>query len=151
MKVHTIIPGGLYQRGHFGHINAREKARTLDDLGVTMVVNLTPEADPDVPWTVPHYVHHPIPDNSQFVAELPAIDEIVRRAVREITSGDGAVLVHCQMGRNRATLLTSLIVRAVYHIDGKTALAIVRRRRGGSIMDNRYMERYLEGLPCPTS
>lgn len=150
MKVYTILPDALYQRGKMHHIGLAEKRAALRHLGVGVVVGLAPSradnglAELDKAGEVMYY-HHPIPDGAVRnggAAELRLAADVARLAYdRQV-----AVLSHCNAGRNRSGLFCALILRHWAGMSGLEAIAHVRAARPRALANQAFVE-FLSGLP----
>jgi protein-tyrosine phosphatase len=105
--VTEIIPGRLYQRGHFLTWSAERKQKMLAEHGIGVVVNLWQKVDPDLSSTGVLYVNWPIPGGRP-----PAFaEEMVSLLVRHLRMGI-PVLVHCEAGVNRSVWLCARLLHA---------------------------------------
>lgn len=151
MKVYTILPDALYQRGKMHHIGLPEKRTALRHLGVGVVVGLAPSladsglVELDRAGEVAYY-HHPIPDGAVRgggAAELRLAAEVARLAHdRQV-----AVLSHCNAGRNRSGLFCALLLRHWAGMSGLEAIAHVRAARPRALANEAFVE-FLAGLPA---
>lgn len=154
MKVYTVIPGRLYQRGHTRRVSYwPDVQETLETLQIGAVVCLA--GKPDV--VVSHwlrrraglYLYAPIPDGKVQPARM---DELVR-ALLPTLQAERAVLVHCHAGRNRASLLSALLLRELLGISGIEAVDRIRAIRPNALANPHFVA-YLESkeaLPCASS
>mgnify|MGYP001618010290 CR=1 FL=1 len=143
MRIYTIIPDALYQSPRFSHVT--NKVDWLEQLGVTVVVNLW-KPDPEMQaQTAINYIHLPIPDGKTLDPDplLSLADELAAG----IPLGE-RTLVHCYGGKNRSGLMSALIVRAHYRISGGLALRAVREGRPRAVANETFAD-YLEKLPPP--
>jgi protein-tyrosine phosphatase len=87
-----------------------------------------------------HYHYWPIKDEPVLpnLRELEAVASFAARCVR-----DGhRVLTHCTAGYNRSGLVNAVVLCQLLHVNGKTALDIVRAARPGAVY-NPVFEKYL--------
>jgi hypothetical protein len=129
--VDTIIPGRLYQ----GRYNATHYLRHRPDLHIHCAREIAssgpaafevvwlPLADAKWDWR-----HHP--------GEVRRIKDVADHAGRVIRAG-GRVLTTCHQGRNRAGLLSGLILIRAYGLEPDQAIAQVRTGRGEVALANR--------------
>lgn len=82
----------------------------------------------------------------QDVAEMPEIEVLEELADRAVTLLDeGKLLIHCQAGLNRSSLLAALVLRRLGHTSAE-AIALLRERRCPVVLCNQTFERYLLDL-----
>lgn len=146
MDVFEILKDQLYQSGA-----PEEEAdwQPVHDRKIDVVVDLFGTLDPDVP-TEPNsilYIFWPIEDHAEL-PDLRMLDVLTDMIVREIRDGHKA-LVHCHKGKSRSGLFNAIVVMKLQHIDGKTAIDIVRRGRPEAL-GNQSFAAYLESLPAPS-
>jgi hypothetical protein len=92
------------------------------------------------------YVKHPLHDQGEL-PDVHLLDELVGLVVEAVRS-NRPVLVHCGFGKNRSGLVVTLAVRELLGVDGRTALAHVRKIRHRAV-NNETFAAYLESLPAP--
>lgn len=143
MKVYEILPRKLFQRGRFDKWPKERKLAELAELQIDVVANLIRIPDEDIcgPDGVEYYML-PIADGK--IKDDDLLDKLATHLLQRILEGH-KVLVHCNAGRNRSSLLSALIVRKYFKISGLEALNYVRERRPEAVA-NPHFEKYLEGL-----
>jgi len=76
-------------------------------------------------------------------AEMPDPDVLEDLADRAVSLLDeGKLLIHCQAGLNRSSLLAALVLRRLGHTSAE-AIALLRERRCPVVLCNQTFERYL--------
>ena len=147
MKVHSILPGMLYQRGKFIGLQRADKLETLRRCGIDVVVNLIKDVDIDIISSLYKYIHVPVSDNRNAIARLVALSV----EVTDLIFDGHVVLTHCNAGRNRSGFLNALVVREILGVSGDVAMEIVRRGRPNALdpsETNGFIE-YLRTLVMP--
>jgi hypothetical protein len=148
MKLHTILPGRLYQRGHLRDKTFLQKEAVLRHNNINYVVDLWSVPDPDMSkLNGIKYWHVPIPDGI-LCAPVLTLEPVAREVAALILNSPRAALTVCHAGRNRSGLMSALIVRQVLGISGERAMTIVREGRPEAIA-NPHFAAYLEGLLAP--
>lgn len=104
------------------------------------------------PWeryTIGHEMrgemYHKMYDDSTIGVD-PMVDDLARLVNTWRKQGKGQVLVHCQAGLNRS----SLILARALMLDGMTAdeaINLIREKRSPACLCNLTFEKYLKGLP----
>jgi hypothetical protein len=136
MKVYEILPGQLYQRGRFSHFSNSVKEEALRARNIGLVVGLAGPSDTFLEGLAEvRYLYIPIPDGrfspwrarvientADIVANFVFVDRIQR-----------AVLVYCNAGRNRSSLLNALVIMRLLRVDGAEAAAHVIARRPNAL------------------
>jgi protein-tyrosine phosphatase len=74
------------------------------------------------------------------------LEEIATRVTNRLVYNGGSVLIYCEAGRNRSSLLSALIVRRLRHISGTAALAHVLGIRPNAF-SNIWWREWLERQP----
>lgn len=69
------------------------------------------------------------------------------KRVAKLLKNGFRVLVTCNAGLNRSGLMTALIVRELYKVNGLAASKVVQRARKGTLINMTY-RKYVEGLPA---
>jgi len=141
LKVHTIIPGKLYQRGEFVKWSLKDKLKELQRLRVSIVVNLWNIPDVLLKDAIPHYYHLPIPDS--IVKDDKMLLKIVKEVANLIREGKAA-LVHCHAGRNRSGLFNALLCMNLLGMTGAAAVEHVRLRRPNALANENFVEFIIE-------
>lgn len=137
LKVHTIIPGKLYQRGEFIQFPMHVKLRELKRLGVSIVVNLCPTPDILLKDEIPHYYHLPIPDS--LVKNADVLLSTVNEVAQLIRQGQGAI-VHCHAGRNRSGLFNALVCMELLGMSGEDAVEHIRKHRPNALANENFVK-----------
>lgn len=142
LKAIPIIDGVLYQRAIFSDYSLEVKKRFLEFYGIDVVVSLI-YADPDMPELVYKYIQNYQPDGKDFDF---AYAESLADSLYSLIKEGHRVLVHCRGGKNRSSLLSSLIVMRYFNISGREALDYIRIKKKGAI-DTPTLEKYLLSKP----
>lgn len=131
-----LIYSGLYQRGATWRLPLERKKTALCAADIKTVVNVAAHVDEELAaWTEINYVHWPFADN-HVPQGIEQLADIVANH-HEL----GNVLVHCNGGRNRASLVTSLVlIRRGF--TPSAAIEHVRQHRPNALA-NLEFERYL--------
>ena len=140
LKVYEIVPG-LYQRGGLWERPAEKKKELIEALNLKVIIGLAGPYDEDLASQV-EYHHYPITDH-----KIKDYDSLRRLAVVgfvAIKRGD-SVLVYCEGGRNRSSLLSALIVKGLRDCSGAEAAQIVCKARPNALA-NPYFETFLREL-----
>jgi hypothetical protein len=104
--VNEILPGVLYQRANMLKWPKEQKEKLLDELGITVVVNLWSKVDPDMSHPSRIYLNYPM--TSKSPDENTA--HVMTAAVVDLLLAGHKVLIHCEAGRNRSVWLTTRVV-----------------------------------------
>jgi hypothetical protein len=133
---------GLYQSGEPG-TGWGPTADEITEAGIDVIVNLYGRG------------HVPLQPGMLFMLwlvydgpELPSIDALHDMAdylTRLIASGK-KVLIHCQAGLNRSSLLAALVLMRVQGLNGPQAMARIRERRSPDALCNTTFAAFLESL-----
>lgn len=115
-----VLPGVLYQRGHFLTWSYREKGILLQDYGIDTVVNLWRPVDGDLANRAIYLTWHMETDEppKDATALVGFVAYLLRRG--------HTALVHCEAGRNRSAWLCARLVREVAGVGPEEALRVVR-------------------------
>lgn len=144
MKLYEIIPDTLFQRGKMNHQSDAAKTAMLKEKGIGMVIGLVSPPDPFFEnWKTGRYIYYPVPDGKlrlNIVMEMERIADVVYEFIRD---KKGAVLVHCEAGRNRSSFLSALIVGRVFGLNGEQSMNYVLERRPNAF-SNPEWRTYLE-------
>lgn len=124
MGVNEVLPGSLYQRGHFLTWTHAQKHEFLEDLGVDVVVNLWGRVDPDLSSNGHdiYYVVQPVSSRSVGLEE-----EALVSMIGALMFAGHRVLVHCEAGVNRSAWLCARLVALRNHITAPEAWDIVKK------------------------
>jgi protein-tyrosine phosphatase len=139
MKIHTIIPDALYQRGEFYKFPLQQKLDGLKAYGIDVVVNTIVRSDTELIPYLHSYIHQPLPDGKSIYKMM--IYNAAREAIDAIDDGH-VVLTHCHAGKNRSGLINCLIVMELLDMTGTEALAFVRQGRPNAVA-NPYFQSLL--------
>jgi protein-tyrosine phosphatase len=122
--VNVIIPGLLYQRGHFLTWTYEQKQTLLEDLGVSVVVNLWHRVDPDLSRDIPGtvYLNYPM-SPSAMPSDLAAIEDLLAR----LLSAGHVTLIHCEAGKGRSVWLSTRLLARQLGIPKAQAWALVKQ------------------------
>lgn len=141
MKVYEIWPGALYQRGRTNSLPTEELHAFAHEKNIGLVIQVSNR--PDHRWSfITRFIHQYFPDGRHPAAYAEAVGYAVREAARIIRNG-GAVLVFCNAGRNRASFVSSLILREIGYRD--CTVERLRALRPGAFGSNEVLAQYLEG------
>lgn len=141
MKLYEILPGRLYQRGHIEKRHPLDVAETFRKHHISVVVNLHRRQNRNLPTNVMH-IQWPIADNK--VPSTLILLELANLLVRFIENGH-VVLVHCNAGRNRSSLLSAIIVSMLLGISGKEAIAYMQEKRPNALANLHFVQ-FLEAM-----
>jgi protein-tyrosine phosphatase len=122
-----------------------EDWETIEEHGITVVIDLEGEVDLGIPTMPNHilYVYFPIYDED--LPDMPKLHAVARMAASLVEAGE-RVLSHCGMGFNRSALLAGLIL--VYMgVEGSRAVELLRGRRPGALFNQVFAD-YLGSLPA---
>lgn len=142
MKIHTILPDQLYQRGEIRHRPQQDKYNSLRTHHITQIIDLYGKPDLLLPPDI-EYRHHPISDGTRLHPDPLLV--LAARAAAHIRNA-GRVLTLCHAGRNRSGLMSALIVRHMLGVSGSDAIHVVRQGRPNAIANPTFIT-YLESLP----
>ena len=120
---------------------------TLDEHGITVIIDLEGDLDHGVP-TIPNhilYLYFPIYDEE--LPDLPKLHAVARLGASLVESGH-KVLSHCGMGFNRSALVAGLILNYL-GMPAKETVPHLRRKRPGALFNLTFAE-YLLADPCGT-
>ncbi len=141
MKLHTIIPGFLYQRGDFPTVDEATFRNTFGPLRIVAVVGVggkpNPLAQRAFDWA---YLWEPFPDSHNFSSDK--VMDLAVRAYNIAQARRGAILVHCHAGRNRSGLISALLVVMMTQLTGREAIEVVRKGRKNALA-NPHFEQFL--------
>lgn len=144
MKLYEQLPGLLYSRGKL-------KDSHVEDLlaGRYAVIQLAPpKANPKIAAALhPHFYHMPVPDGRLTDKSRNTFLLAADYALININQGR-PVIVHCNAGRNRAGLLSALVLRKFLGISGAEALERVRSVRPRAVANPEF-EKWLLTLKPP--
>ena len=138
MKLYEQYPG-IYTRGKL-------KDSHLDEVkaGGYAVIALTPRPNFLLQTTIPEYHHFPLPDGKVTEKVLNQLQYAVSEVLRLVTQGT-PVIIHCNAGRNRASLVAALTIRELSGLSGDALVAMIRTVRPRALA-NPYFEAFLRGL-----
>jgi Predicted protein-tyrosine phosphatase len=149
LKIYTIIPNLLYQRGEFSHFPLNQSIQFLRELNIIAVVNVAPRADYALrDSNAVAYVHEPFPDGHRAERIFPAAERAARAAY-EFLRWKQPVLVHCHAGRNRSSLVTAILLMELQLKTGSEAIAILRKIRPNALANQEfvlYLKNRITGL-----
>jgi len=126
LKLYEQYPG-IYTRGKL-------KDSHLDEVkaGGYAVIALTPR---------PNFL---LPDGKVTEKVLNQLQYAVSEVLRLVTQGT-PVIIHCNAGRNRASLVAALTIRELSGLSGDALVAMIRTVRPRALA-NPYFEAFLRGL-----
>lgn len=132
MKAHEILfPNRLLQRGDI----SRVPDWALAEAGIDLLISLAPREVPCF-CHVTHHIHNPIPDGARIPAELYRLSILATQYIQE----DKRVLITCNAGRNRSSLLSALILMRHLGLTGPQAVEYVRERRPRALANEHFVE-----------
>jgi hypothetical protein len=138
------ILDGLYQGGTDDELTVfrgNKRLSTLNDVRpFDSVVTLCAHSLP-MGWLVKEF-RFPFPDGPIDPATIPEIEALAEWAFSMWKSGE-RVLIRCQAGMNRSSLITALVLMR----DGKSAdeaIALIKERRSPYVLSNSHFVKYLE-------
>lgn len=129
--VNEILPGLLYQRGHFLTWTYEQKQTLLEELGVSVVVNLWHRVDPDLSRDIPGtaYLNFPMSPSA-----MPADGEYIVAFVTALVLRGHVTLIHCEAGKGRSVWLSTRVAAEVLKIPNEVAWERVQQVvRGHSV------------------
>jgi hypothetical protein len=136
---------GLYQGGTDDELTVfrgNKRLATLNDVRpFDSVVTLCAHSLP-MGWLVKEF-RYAFNDGPLDPITIPEIEAVANWAYAQWKSGD-RVLIRCQAGMNRSSLVTALILMH----DGKSAdqaIELIRERRSPDILSNSHFIEYLKG------
>jgi protein-tyrosine phosphatase len=138
IRLIEIIPGKLYQRGHMKDYTKEEKRQVIAKYGLTTVVNLYAQEDPDIKNLIQEDIWMPIADGKVYEPEK--ILALARALAKGIQYNDKKVLVHCWGGKNRSALVNTIICTIALHMRTDEAIAYMRSKRKGSLSNPHFVE-----------
>ena len=146
IKVHTILDGTLYQRGHLLHKSLDEKAKLLESLNIRTVVGLARAHDEDLAMLLgERYIWKRIPDGA--VRDPEGMKSMARDVAAQQKADGGAVLCYCSAGRNRSGLMNALLLCELTGCSGADAVDTVRSRRKNALA-NQHFVGFLGTINC---
>ena len=113
-----------------------DKLATLIRHRITAVVNLTRTKDEAVAHRFV-YIHIPIPDSKHV--DFDVVERGIQRALNVVRTG-GAILVHCNAGRNRSSLFNAIMLMELYGMTGEQAIAWMRAYRANALATPEFCE-----------
>ncbi len=133
METFEIIPGQLYQSGC--------PDRDLSDFDIEVDMAGCPGRGAGT------QIHNGIPDGSLPSPEIDLNElEALVSNLCDALLDSRKVLVHCGAGINRSSLVTALVVKRLFGLSGRDAVAFIRARRGPEALSNPDFAAYLAGL-----
>jgi protein-tyrosine phosphatase len=143
MKAYPIWPDQIYQRGEFRKRPLADKLAALDHLGVTVVVNVSPNEDEELAGKLLPcgYIHTHIPDSAG--ADMTLVEATAEWAVARLRQG-ARILVHCHAGRNRSSLVSAILLMELHGLTGQQAVDHVRRVRPNALATEAFVEYLLQ-------
>lgn len=135
MKLHTIIPGKLYQRGEFPNAPREELHETLRRHNIQVIVGLAGKTNPHVNC---FYVYEPIADGAIDDDTMDEMERIANEVM--VWAEGGAILTHCHGGRNRSALMSALLVMRINKCSASEAIELVRSGRPNSLANEHFVK-----------
>ncbi len=118
---------------------------TIEEHGITVVIDLEGEVDLGIPTMPNHILYLYFPIYDEDLPDMTKLHAVARMAAALVTAGH-RVLSHCGMGFNRSALLAGLIL--VYMgMEGAQAVELLRSRRPGALFNQVFAD-YLRNLPA---
>lgn len=124
MDVDRIVPR-LYQGG----LDAFDGCQ-IAIAGVDTVVKLTDDCQVRILW--PDLINFPLEDEPEDLRYLPELYKLAGKIADRVKRGD-KVAIFCRAGRNRSSLLTSLVLHRLYDWDGDRIVKHLRKHRDGAL------------------
>lgn len=142
MKVYEMHPN-LYTRGRLPRSWTRNVLLAeLKKLGVTLVVTLTPEGEPEL-YPLPDWLRvlwQPLSDaKGAFRNDSRVVQGVIDQVVHEVRQG-GTALVMCRAGQNRAQLVTAGALTKLDNWAVWEAITHVRMMRNNALANPRFVE-----------
>lgn len=140
------------------HEGVLQSARTLkmtddefiglrDKYGVSSIFNMWHTADARWYGAPELYRHCSVPDGLLHQSTIDIANNLADIGAEHVRQG-GVLLTHCYGGRNRAGLVSALVLRRLLGITGEHAACLVRLGRPNSLV-NKHFSRYLGELAAP--
>jgi protein-tyrosine phosphatase len=144
-KVYTILPKRIYQRGHLLDITISDKQNLFFALQIKIVLAMARQEDEGIRQLLgDKYLWKPIADGAiRSQEELKTLAEEVYSL--QAKQG-GAVLVYCNAGRNRSSLMSALLLMRHTGCSGAVAVQALRRARPNALANPDFVT-FLEGIP----
>lgn len=143
MKIHTILPGKLYQSSNLFKVPMETKLQELRAAGIRAVLNVWRHPEWELEQQGISYNFFPLSDSQKQVPELP-LANAVSWGYRQLLEGK-PLLVHCHAGRNRSALVNACILHKL-GMPGGEAVEWVKQARPGSFGSNALFEEYVRRL-----
>lgn len=144
MTLREVYPG-LFVSGHTRGLAPARSQEILSAAGINQILCVAPRADTTLAELFDgSYVHSPLSDGKNIPSShLKNMAEIAAAFLR----GGGKLLVHCNAGRNRASLVATMVMREM----GLTSDEAIRRIRAtrDTALANPHFESYLRSLDDP--
>jgi protein tyrosine phosphatase (PTP) superfamily phosphohydrolase (DUF442 family) len=146
MTLREVYPG-LFLSGHTRGLTAEQSIKILAEAGISRVVCVAPRCDDDLRRQFPEadiinaYQHIPLSDGMN-----PNPDKIrkIAHELSDILRLGRKVLVHCNAGRNRASLVGAMVMRE-FGISSDEAILRIRATRPTALA-NPHFEAFLRSL-----
>lgn len=147
--LYSKILEGLWQGGTddaLTTVRGNKRLATMNDVrAFDSVVSLYPHSLP-MGYLVKEF-RYAFADGPLDPVTIPEIEEIAKWAYSRWKSGE-RVLIRCQAGMNRSSLITSLVLMR----DGMSpeeAIAIIRTKRSPYVFSNKHFLEYVESWKQP--
>lgn len=140
MRLYCIWPGQLWQGGRTNPrpMPLEQKLTTLRESGITIIVALHSRKDDDVAAVYGNnYIWSPIPDSAN--APFQKIERLADFVAEKVRSGD-VVLSSCNMGRNRSSLLSIMLLNRLHNMPVVDAISHVRQVRPNALATPAFEE-----------
>jgi len=137
-----LIP--LDERGQLFISPVIDDWQTIEDHGITAVIDLEGDVDLGIPSVPDHMLYVYFPFYDEGLPDLNKLHALARLGAQLVASGE-KLLAHCGMGFNRSALVAGLVLTYL-GMNGADALALLREKRPGALF-NETFAKYLAALP----
>ena len=135
MKLIEIAPR-IYLRGNLSRV--QNLSESLQAAGIDVVVRLV---TPNIAVTGVTFIYFPIADGRLRAETTESLEKLADDLFGYWQQGK-RIVITCNMGRNRAALLTTLVVSRALKLSYSDSMALVRARRPNALA-NKHFERYI--------
>ncbi|HEY6568578.1 MAG TPA: dual specificity protein phosphatase family protein [Actinomycetota bacterium] len=127
--VNAIIPGLLYQRGHFLTWPHERKMTMLEELGISVVINLWHRVDSDLSQDIPgtFYINAPMSPSA-----MPRDARSLLDFAGKLLAAGHVTLVHCEAGKGRSAWFATRLMAERLGISKAEAWQIVQQAVPGN-------------------
>jgi hypothetical protein len=147
MKLHTILPKAIFQRGNLLRYPEDQVFDLLAERNIRCVLGMACEEDTQLRNLLgSSYLWYPIADG--LLKDPAPLHAIVSEALALRRETGGAILTYCRAGRNRSGLMSALLLMELTGCDGEQAVERVRAGRPNALA-NPHLVTYLQSLQSP--